>query len=113
MVAGDTLYVPGTQSLDDVLHWWEPVAHTYVSSKYRQAEEMLRSHPSVERVVGHSLGASYAHELAGKYHKQYAGFGRPVFGFTDPGDRLNIGDPVGLFGIGPKRLALGHSLSSY
>jgi hypothetical protein len=107
------MYIPGTQSLEDVLHWWEPMTHTYVSRKYRHAEQLLESNPSVERVVGHSLGASYAHHLADKFHKAYAGFGRPAFGFLDPGDQVNLGDPVGLVDFGPKRLTFGHSLGSY
>lgn len=109
---GDTLYIPGTSSFDDVAHWWEPVTNTYMSAKYRQSRDMARD-PRVERIVGHSLGASYAHSLAKRYHKQYEGFGRPVFGFMDAGDRLNLGDPVGLFGFGKKQLSLGHGLSSY
>ena len=61
---GDTLYIAGTSSLQDV---WDdlkiPFNMTDQNMRYRKATSLLKVNSNIQNVVGHSLGGSVALEL--------------------------------------------------
>ena len=63
---GDTMYVAGSNTWtdwgDDVskIPFWGDVRK---STRYEQADKMLKANPQVHTIVGHSLGGSVAHQL--------------------------------------------------
>ena len=80
---GDTLYVAGSHTARD---WYDDVTKVPFwgdlrgAERYRAAEKVLKEHPNVKRVVGHSLGGSVALELQ-KRHQRLASrtYGVPVW----------------------------------
>jgi hypothetical protein len=60
----DTLYVAGTQTRRDV---WDdlkiPFGLTRYSQRYQDADKIVQQDPSINNVVGHSLGGSVALEF--------------------------------------------------
>jgi hypothetical protein len=61
---GDTLYIAGTSSIQDI---WDdlkiPFNQTAKSLRYRNAAAALKANRDIVSVVGHSLGGSVALEL--------------------------------------------------
>ena len=43
------------------------LGNTSETTRYKEAEAMLKKHPYIKRIVGHSLGGAAALELANKY----------------------------------------------
>lgn len=112
IMVGSTEVIRGTAGLSDVLAWPGVATGSYYGELWRESEQLaLTHHP--EAFVGHSLGATYAKDLASKGAKPYRGFGRPGLGAMSSGDVANLGDPVSWGLWGSKRAALGHSTSSY
>lgn len=112
ILVGDTEVIHGTSSLSDVSAWPGVLTGSYYGSLWERAASLAEhTHPSA--FVGHSLGATYAKELAARRGKDYRGYGRPGFGEMQPGDIANAYDPVSVLLHGGKRNRLGHSMSSY
>ena len=80
---GDTLYIAGSHTARD---WYDDVTKVPFwgdlrgAERYQAAEKVLKEHPNVKRVVGHSLGGSVALELQ-KNHKglESRTYGAPVW----------------------------------
>ncbi len=68
---GDTLYIAGTSSVQDV---WDdlkiPFKQTDKSMRYKNAVALLKVNPDIKNVVGHSLGGSVALELQKNLQKR-------------------------------------------
>lgn len=100
-VQGDTLYVAGTKNLTDVLDWpllpQHKVKQTHV---YKMAKAALLKAPNVKRIVGHSLGASVASDLATDYGKRASLYSEPAMRMhNEPGQESfhHPFDPVAVF----------------
>ena len=63
-VYGKTSYVAGSHTARD---WYDdlkiPIRQTSKAYRYQKADEALKAHPEVTRVVGHSLGGAVSLEL--------------------------------------------------
>ena len=101
---GDTLFVAGTKSLQDV---WDdlkiPFGLTSFSDRYKQADRVLEANPQIRRVVGHSLGGAVALELAKNHPRLRATetYGAPVFSFEGSDQRHRHWlDPVAMLDSG-------------
>lgn len=112
MIRGQTLYVHGTRSPREALEEWPLLVAGISSPLRRQVEWMVRTFP-IREIVGHSLGASMARDVALSSGLKYRGYGRPAFFTSDPGDVSNLGDPVTWLLPGHHRMRLGHSLAAY
>nr|WRQ64988.1 hypothetical protein [Sobelivirales sp.] len=113
IAVGRTVYMHGTRSVAQAVTDWPRLlvgAHPLEQQRF----EALSERVGARRVVGHSLGAAWAHDYV-MHHPmvRYRGYGRPAFGLLHTGDVANLGDPVTWFGVGPHRWALGHSLAAY
>ena len=101
---GDTLFVAGTKSLQDV---WDdikiPFGLTSFSDRYQQADRVLEANPQIRRVVGHSLGGAVALELAQNHPRigSTETYGAPVFS-CEGSDQRNRHwlDPVAMLDSG-------------
>ena len=91
-VYGKTLYVAGSHTARD---WYDdlkiPFRQTSNAYRYQKADEALKAHPEVTRVVGHSLGGAVSLELQKNHPERELNsrtYGAPVY---DPLglDRLN------------------------
>ena len=86
--AGNTLFVAGTRSFQDVADWPRIPLGTFAKSHiYERAAAALEADPSISVVVGHSAGGSAALELARKYSKRGIvpiTYNTPVFEMADP-----------------------------
>ncbi len=104
---GDTLYIAGTSSLQDV---WDdlkiPLNLTEQSMRYRKAASLLKVNPDIMNVVGHSLGGSVALELQKNFpDRKFKSntYGAPVFSLSGADNRFrNYFDPVSLLDRGAK-----------
>ena len=115
-VDGDTAFIAGTSSLSD---WYDNFTKIPVwgdlrnSTRYKQADEVLKQNPQVKNIIGHSLAGSVALELEKNYpDKNYetTTYGAPVFMGLGKGDRYrHLGDPISMFDFGAKNV--GFSLS--
>lgn len=111
-MVGNAEVIRGTQTLGDVSSWPGVATGSYYGELWHDASSLAqRYHPSA--FVGHSLGATYAKQLASASSRPYVGYGRPGVGQMSSGDVANLGDPVSLLLSGSKRPALGHAISSY
>ena len=96
---GDTLYIAGTSSLQDV---WDdlkiPFNMTDQSMRYRKATSLLKVNSNIQNVVGHSLGGSVALELQKNFpDRKFKSntYGAPVLSITGADNRFrNVFDPV-------------------
>lgn len=71
------------------------------SQRFRDAEDKLREHPEVTKIVGHSLGASTAKELSKKYRKKHELYNLPgVTWEKDPHSHRQYLDPISFFDRG-------------
>ena len=63
-IKDDTMYLAGTSNLRDV---WDdlkiPLYLTRFSQRYQDADNLLKNHPEVKKLVGHSLAGSVSLEL--------------------------------------------------
>jgi len=111
---GDTVYVRGTTSFGRAFNEWpDLLTGIFHGDDYRAAFAMAQQ-PGVTTVVGHSLGAAYATDIATRLHKSYRGYGAPKASNALPGDHANLGDPVTWFNWGSHHAGkAGHSVSSY
>ena len=118
---GDTLYIAGTTwrnpytgnlSLQDA---WDdlkiPFGLTRFAERYKTADEVMKAHLDIERVVGHSLGGSTALELQKRYDVKTTTYGAPVWDLTSAlGSQTNQPveryrhplDPISFFDGGAK-----------
>jgi hypothetical protein len=104
---GDTLYIAGTSSLQDV---WDdlkiPFNQTDKSMRYRMAVAALKVNPDIMNVVGHSLGGSVALELQQNFpDRKFKSntYGAPVFSISGADNRFrNFFDPVSILDRGAK-----------
>jgi hypothetical protein len=105
--SGDTLYIAGTSSMQDV---WDdlkiPLHLTSKSNRYQNASKFLDENQNIKQLVGHSLGGSVALELQGNMASRNFKtntYGAPVFSFTKAENRYrNFGDPVSMLDWGSK-----------
>jgi hypothetical protein len=102
---GDTLYIAGTSSFQDV---WDdlkiPFKQTDKSMRYRKAVEVLKTNNDIKNVVGHSLGGAVALELQQNYpDRKFKSntYGAPVLSITGADNRFrNVFDPVSILDRG-------------
>ncbi len=102
---GNTLYIAGTSSLQDV---WDdlkiPFNQTDKSQRYRMAVAALKLNPNITNVVGHSLGGSVALELQENFpDRKFKSntYGAPVLSITGADNRFrNFFDPVSILDRG-------------
>ncbi len=102
---GNTLYIAGTSSLQDV---WDdlkiPFNQTDKSQRYRMAVAALKLNPNITNVVGHSLGGSVALELQKNFpdrNFKSNTYGAPVLSATAADNRFrNYFDPVSILDRG-------------
>ena len=58
-VSGDTVYVAGTHTAQDVLTDMSiPIGRLSQTNRYKQFEQIMNLYPEITQAVGHSLGAS-------------------------------------------------------
>ena len=64
-IDGDTMYIAGTRNFRDVYDDITelPFGLTKHADRYRQAEEVLKEKPNVNKLVGHSLSSAVSDEL--------------------------------------------------
>lgn len=100
-VHNETLFIAGTSSLRDVVDdLLLPTAGVRHTARYKAVVRKMRQHPGIERVVGHSLGAAVAKQIAEDYGLRYELFANPGF---NPFGGVNIhhhamrGDPIAAF----------------
>jgi hypothetical protein len=104
---GDTLYIAGTSSVQDV---WDdlkiPFKQTDKSMRYKNAVALLKTNPDIKNVVGHSLGGSVALELQQNFpDRKFKSntYGAPVISTTAAPNRFrNYFDPVSMLDRGAK-----------
>jgi pimeloyl-ACP methyl ester carboxylesterase len=102
---GNTLYIAGTSSLQDV---WDdlkiPFNQTAHSERYRKAASLLKVNKDIQNVVGHSLGGSVALELQKNFpDRKFKSntYGAPVFSISGADNRFrNYFDPVSILDRG-------------
>ena len=102
---GNTLYIAGTSSLQDV---WDdlkiPLNLTEQSERYKKAASLLKVNKDIQNVVGHSLGGSVALELQKDYpERKFKSntYGAPVASLTGADNRFrNYFDPVSILDRG-------------
>lgn len=111
IVAGDTVYVHGTRSVRQAYRDWPLLLFGGTSPEEAEVEDLVADR-RVRRIVGHSLGATWALKAARKHHLQYVGLGRPGL-HAVRGDVSNLLDPVSFLQLRPTRVAVGHSLGAY
>ena len=65
-IDGDTLFIAGTKTAMDVFSDWVkiPLGLTRYSTRYKEAEEVLKANPQVKNLVGHSYGSAVSDELS-------------------------------------------------
>jgi hypothetical protein len=105
---GDTLYIAGTSSIQDV---WDdlkiPFKQTDKSMRYRNAVAALKVNPDIMNVVGHSLGGSVALELQTNFpNRKFKSntYGAPVLSTTAADNRFrNYFDPVSILDRGASK----------
>lgn len=87
-VVGETMYIPGTRSIGDVIaDALIPLGMLRYSKPYYEAAKLYN--PGVKVFVGHSLGAAVAAELAKNLGGVSVGYGSPVknsVNYADPRD---------------------------
>ena len=96
---GDTLYIAGTSSIQDI---WDdlkiPFNQTDKSLRYKNAAAALKANRDIVNVVGHSLGGSVALELQKNFPERNFKsntYGAPVLSITPAENRFrNYFDPV-------------------
>ncbi len=102
---GDTLYIAGSSSFQDV---WDdlniPFNQTDKSMRYRKAVAALKVNTYIMNVVGHSLGGSVALELQKNFpDRKFKSntYGAPVCSSTAADNRFrNYFDPVSILDRG-------------
>lgn len=102
-----TLYVAGTRTLGGYgLRDWmynPAIALRQVqwTPRYKTAESVLKLYPGTTRLVGHSLGASVAKELARVNNLQYEIYANPGMTWhADPHSHRHRFDPISMFDQG-------------
>ena len=87
-IDGDTLFIAGTKTARDVFSDWIkiPLGLTRYSTRYKEAEEVLKANPQVKNLIGHSYGSKVPTELL-KTHPDKnleikAMYGSPFVDFT-------------------------------
>lgn len=108
------MYISGTHknihNIESDYATWPKIAMDNIKDtpRYKQAEQILRLHPEVDVIVGHSLGSKIAQELIKdkqdiKYGRLY---GAPIItGYKDNRIKYfsHYFDPVGILTNKPKR----------
>jgi pimeloyl-ACP methyl ester carboxylesterase len=103
-INGDTLYVAGTSSLQDV---WDdlkiPFHLTSRSKRYNDAEGVLKKNQNISTLVGHSLGSAVSLELQQNHPERgfkSRTYSVPTVSFSG-GDRWKeYFDPISMFDFG-------------
>ena len=121
-VHGDTMYVAGTSSWQDV---WDdlkiPFNKTAQAQRYKDADALLGENSQVSNLVGHSLGGASVLELQ-KNHGERTfktnTYGAPVASLTTPDNKdnhryRNYGDPVSIFDRGAEKRIKPEALKHY
>jgi hypothetical protein len=82
-IKDDTMYVGGTSNLQDV---WDdlkiPFGLTKYSQRYQDADNLLKTNPQINKLVGHSLGGISTVELQKQHPNRnfdITTYGAPVF----------------------------------
>ena len=103
-VAGDSLFIAGTNSARDV---WDdlkiPLGLTSRSQRYEDANRVLKANPQIRRIAGHSFGGAVALELQREHPEMKTiTYGAPVISASG-GERYRaVLDPFAMFDFGAK-----------
>jgi len=86
-IDGDTLFIAGTKTAKDVFSDWIkiPLGLTRYSTRYKEAEEVLKANPQVKKLVGHSYGSAVSDELSKRNESKQLNttmYGSPFVDFT-------------------------------
>ena len=129
-INNDTLYISGTKHVDSIIEdqikapgYYSlfksvvnnefqdiyddikiPLNLTRYTQRYNEADKVLKEHPEITKLIGHSLGGSVSLELE-KNNPQLTfdvrTYGAPVMSSTDSGNRYRAAyDPVSMFDTG-------------
>lgn len=104
-VNGDTIYIGGTSSINDVYDDLKiPLRLTANSKRYKDALELLRTNKDIKNISSHSLGGSVALELQKNLPERNLNvntYGAPVLSVTPSTNRFrNFLDPVSILDFG-------------
>ena len=96
------MYIAGTSNVQDV---WDdlkiPFHVTKFNKRYEDADQLLKEHPEVDSLIGHSLGGAAVLELNKNYPDKYdtTTYGSPTFDFgNEKGKRFrHTLDPISIF----------------
>ena len=102
------MYISGTHTSKDVYDWkLIPLGLVKYSTRYGEADAVLKDNPQVDTVIGHSLGSSVAAELNKQYNNKFNAYyyGSPFLDLTFSRDPKNQryrhpGDIVSMFDTG-------------
>ena len=92
--ADESLYLAGTKSVEDIARDWVrlPTGRVSTTKRYKDAKYLISQlEHKPKRIIGHSLGASAAQELAEKMGVEGRAYGTPAF------------DLLGALGVGKER----------
>ena len=109
-IEGDTMYIAGTDNLQDVhdditkVHMFGKLTE---AERYKMVKPILDKNPQINKLVGHSLGGVTALRLQTEYKREGRDFevttyGAPVMGFWGGNNERyrHPGDPVSMFDLG-------------
>ena len=111
-INNNKMYIAGTSNLQDV---WDdlkiPFHLTRYSKRYEDADKVLREHPEVDSLIGHSLGGAVVLELNKNNNEKFdtTTYGAPVFQTDDKnkGKRYrHTLDPISMFDQGSNTIPL-------
>lgn len=110
------MFVAGTSYPRDVADdTLIPMGLVKYTRRFRDAAQTLRLNPHVNRLVGHSLGASVAEALGSEQRLPYELFNSPRVSFSsDPHSHRHHYDPISFFDRGARSsIARGWNPHSY
>jgi hypothetical protein len=86
-IDGEDMYIAGTKTARDVFSDWIkiPLGLTRYSTRYKEAEEVLKANPQVKNLIGHSLGSAVSDELSKRNEAKQLNttlYGSPFVDFT-------------------------------
>ena len=125
-VKDDTMYIAGTSNLQDAFDDLKiPFGLTRFSQRYQDANNLLKTNPQVNHIIGHSLGGSVGLELEQRHPEKTLDtitYGAPVLQYSNdkhlrfrhPSDPISAFDNGSLtLGKGSFNLLQNHAYTKY